>query len=97
MPSVHPDVSPHIETEGDIKHLADIHAALAEHGATTTGELTQITTAPQVLDSAQFEVPSQTISKPPTINPKKSHDDTSSWGSIFEKRRVERGKLKRAA
>jgi len=96
MPSVHPDVSPHIETEGDMKHLADIHAALQEHGVKTPGELTQITTEPQVLDSAQFEVERGTIAAPQTQGDIGKLDNPSRWNLLFKRKQEER-RLKRAA
>src|SRR3989344_6918590 len=97
MPFVPSEVSPHVKTEGDIEHLGRIHSELAGHGVETTGELTQVPTEPQALDPSQFEVKKPTQAQIVTTAGKGGHDDTSSWGSIFARRKTERGRLKRAA
>ncbi|MBI4092128.1 MAG: hypothetical protein HY427_02915 [Candidatus Levybacteria bacterium] len=96
MPSVHPDVSPHVETVHDMEHLGRIHSELSAHGVKTTGELTQVLTEPQVLDSAQFEVERGTTVAPQTPNDIGKLDDPSRWNLLFKRKQEER-RLKRAA
>ncbi|OGH15966.1 MAG: hypothetical protein A3C30_03970 [Candidatus Levybacteria bacterium RIFCSPHIGHO2_02_FULL_40_18] len=89
-PFVPPEVSPHVETVSDMEHLARIHSELSSHGVETRGELTQVSTEPQALDSSQFEIKSEATVKPPRAQGPGKFDDPSFWGSIFMRKQQER-------
>lgn len=96
VPSVPSDVSPHVETVHDMEHLGRIHSELSAHGVKTTGELTQVLTEPQSLDSSQFETKSETTVQTSRTQRTGNIDDPSTWTPIFMRKQQER-KLKHAA